>query len=579
MQKCKCVLSIFILVVLIISLAVYIAISVNNIVVKSREKYKFVHTELRTGKWHNLANRVFPETRFLTDAGITSSTGIALTGGGVRAASIALGLLQSLDHAGLLSRQSIQYISTVSGSSWSTFPILYTFDTEKRRSLIGSRVDSAEPFDAAVGRDTMAYAISNLKFSLTSSWNESIKNTFFATCDMQEYASRSAANGLPIPMCTQTMWMPSGEMVVVDSTPLSTGTLLPENETRVSGRCDSESFISNIQYPKRGSAFNSDIDEFLFSGSQWTPDRMSSSSSALDYSLLGKKLISNVQPSLKHVVMNDTREIRIGDGGYIDPTATVSLLARKVQKIVMVDNTNYSNLFEAFDIANARVGDHVFFVNDSVRVMPEILRIAGIDAEKTYIYVQTSPKSVGGAQYKRVKADELGFLKNITFNNFRNMFVEPNQEKIVSVFQGGADRFKQIAAEIQNTYFETGVMSHTAYLATKKVDWLGVEEYTPEVLYIFVFNCPSAVAMLSPNNQNLVMNIANGVNLCTINPYKSDCGIYKECKAKCDAYSNYDVLFNADKLQKMSPTQLRYIMYTTDFLATHAILNFLQRTF
>lgn len=65
--------------------------------------------------------RCFPETDMLPK---DTTIGIAFSGGGTRAATMALGQLRGLREIGLL--QHVRYVSAISGGSWAAVPFVYT---------------------------------------------------------------------------------------------------------------------------------------------------------------------------------------------------------------------------------------------------------------------------------------------------------------------------------------------------------------------------------------------------------------------------------------------------------------------
>lgn len=68
--------------------------------------------------WAMNEQLVFPETERLSDK---TDVGIALPGGGMRAAVLAIGWLQVFNELGRLNK--VKYISSVSGGAWTSAPM------------------------------------------------------------------------------------------------------------------------------------------------------------------------------------------------------------------------------------------------------------------------------------------------------------------------------------------------------------------------------------------------------------------------------------------------------------------------
>ena len=70
---------------------------------------------------------LFPEVRYLPPRG-PQTLGVAISGGGTRSASAALGQLRGLSANGWLNR--VRYLSAVSGGAWAATPFTFTGDVD-----------------------------------------------------------------------------------------------------------------------------------------------------------------------------------------------------------------------------------------------------------------------------------------------------------------------------------------------------------------------------------------------------------------------------------------------------------------
>gem|GEM_PF-2756930 len=80
-------------------------------------------------------NFIFPETKYIATK---KNVGIAFSGAGTRSAAATLGELRALNTLGLL--DTIKYISTVSGSTWSALTFTYLPPTEKDADFLGAYI-------------------------------------------------------------------------------------------------------------------------------------------------------------------------------------------------------------------------------------------------------------------------------------------------------------------------------------------------------------------------------------------------------------------------------------------------------
>jgi Patatin-like phospholipase len=108
----------------------------------------------------------FPETNELPG---DRDIGLAFSGGGVRAATAALGELRGLKEIGLLDR--VQYVSAVSGGGWAVIPWMFAAD-QSDSDLLGRYEDPAAlRFDEVRSKvnGTLANAVANVSIELASS--------------------------------------------------------------------------------------------------------------------------------------------------------------------------------------------------------------------------------------------------------------------------------------------------------------------------------------------------------------------------------------------------------------------------
>ena len=105
----------------------------------------------------------YPEKDLLRDK---CDVGLALSGGGMRAATLCIGWLQALEELGVLSK--LKYVSTVSGSSWTFAPL--TFGNHKTvNEFLGSSIkpedcDKKTLIEFATQRSSHARVITDATF-------------------------------------------------------------------------------------------------------------------------------------------------------------------------------------------------------------------------------------------------------------------------------------------------------------------------------------------------------------------------------------------------------------------------------
>src|SRR3982074_3632108 len=67
---------------------------------------------------------------------VVEAVGLALSGGGIRSASVSLGVLQALNHHGVL--RQIDYLSTVSGGGYMGASLTATMNKDEGRFVFGN---------------------------------------------------------------------------------------------------------------------------------------------------------------------------------------------------------------------------------------------------------------------------------------------------------------------------------------------------------------------------------------------------------------------------------------------------------
>jgi len=235
------------------------------------------------------------------------SLGIAYSGGGVRAASSAVGFIQVLNENELLTIKKIQYMSANSGGTWAVLPISY-INSSKSYSL---DYVAGEPVNSIMEVPSDGSLLHNI-YSQTlkvNNWAEGVGKSFFDPYDLYKNAtivniqkdfnikqlncsftdvsclkpnSSKLSNILkrpdfPIPIAIFTLWNSKDNLETpMDATPLSTGFLRKNTSIRDPSKKDN---VDN-KYAGRNTsaAFNAfkykDNTNFKFycNGNEWFKD-------------------------------------------------------------------------------------------------------------------------------------------------------------------------------------------------------------------------------------------------------------------------------------------------------------------
>ena len=437
--------------------------------------------------------KIFPENDLIgkTQSGII--TGLALSGGGVRASSSSLGILQVLNDNSLLSQDYLNYVSCNSGSTWTVLPYFYTnADLDKvdpKYNLLGNYLDQTKDYTEDFYRleTEIGYNISNNKFNIDLTpewWMKSIGKSFFKpfhfykndpNTNMVVGFDKSSAvenikdfpnklnlqpvylkTNFPIPITIQSCLlqpaMIDGKTVRItdqtylpfDSTPISTGFLY--NPSLINTGCNN-TFPPNLPLPSgriKSHAFNYDFTKNNENIQNiWDPVMMSGISSMASASQLApNEYVFQLEQMFNIDFKNQTSNNFniIGDGYLVDDLGVISLLARGVKKIVAVWNPYFDQLFKKYGVNDpVSVGDFVFITN----------------------YTDTNNISY---QFN------VGFIKNVNNNNYTIIIVNLN------ILNGG----QIIVINLDTTQTPKDVNNYFRKIDMPAIETLYIQNYIKE---------------------------------------------------------------------------------------------------
>jgi len=195
--------------------------------------------------------------------GIHNIKGISFSGGGVRAASAALGFLQVLNKHRLLSIKKIQYLTANSGGTWALLPMayVYTGHTYPRDQIIGTPVFDQDNINW-VPTGSTAYNIIHQDLDGLN-WGDGVGRSFFEPyslyrpgvlvnikqdfnvkildCKWKDFLNCHKQidhivkrEDFPIPISIMTFYNSDGDkndLIPMDASPLSTGFLRKNTST------------------------------------------------------------------------------------------------------------------------------------------------------------------------------------------------------------------------------------------------------------------------------------------------------------------------------------------------------------
>jgi hypothetical protein len=488
-----------------------------------------------------------------------TNIGICFSGGGARAASSTVGVLQSLLKNNMLSNDKIDYLSGNSGSTWILLPVLYQkYGTNVDiRTILGTYTPpTTKNFNDSIPSSEIGSKLLDNDFTFTvwsNFWVDAVGNSFFmpymnlSTSFPYYYRVNIAGPndqinhlvdisnklentnwvtkgtspkpevvinrvGLPIPITISSLISVdptkglAKEFIPIDSTPYSTGFLRPSTSNVLSGRVENYGFLS---IPQSSDNLTANV---TIPGNIWNQVLMSGSSSNVlvpnnttrsytdQYSILNKAVISSSDKNQKFY---------IGDGYLIDDSSIISLVSRKMQKIVAVLN------YQVFSDKPA-INNYVFIIGgDYQRKIGKVTTIN--DSNCVVEFNENNIPIQATISYNYINIFDL--------NNINSLF-----HPTYGIFEGSS---KDILENMYNNYNNEGFFYTIGTFNVKNVEKYGITSYKCEILWYLLTSSWSFYNILPDNNKNVYNNIIGAPNVCTIAATTSDCTFTSNCKKPC----------------------------------------------
>lgn len=370
---------------------------------------------------NTIDNFIYPENELFKEK---LDVGIAIPGGGLRACTYTLGCLRGLQNINIL--QSVKYISSNSGSSW-TIPLFYS-DNINFNKIIGEYIEpniltidkldeiKDEYFTNELHNKNFWWAIiKNFIFGQNKNdfWTNTISSTFFKKYKLDGFNTlpcinskkdwpdyKELNNSAPFNIINASCYFDKNNIVPIEFTPLYYGLpveikinncLIGNNYfepiafgSKINKLCKSsdESFDIEIDKPKNVLSISETVSYSSNAVSQFMVGYINSS----QYNLLNLPTINYFDPE---TVNNDylyyNKSLKICDGVYTDNTGIIALLRRNVKTIIFCaphnsepqnvsknTDVNFFNLCGLFGISTSQ---NNYYFNQSIRYFNKIRKV------------------------------------------------------------------------------------------------------------------------------------------------------------------------------------------------------------
>jgi hypothetical protein len=441
----------------------------------------------------------------------SGKVGLAFCGGGTKASAITLGFLKFLNSKNELDNKKIQYISSNSGSTWITLPLLY--ETQEQMSdmldnnVLISRTSSFDSYNTSYKNSFFKKLISNT-LDISNSWNNFVSKNFFVERYSPELKLKM---NVPIPIAVATYFYQNStelKFLPVDFTPISSGFLSFEDVKKFG--------ISNYLRVKSNK---------YSLNTTWNPSLMSSCSSSVlslplyNYALkfpAVQNLISNIIPRVQ--VNGTSNTSYIGDGYLVDDTSVISLLARNVKHIfsMIYPERRYMRISANW---YTNIGDYVFVIIDKNTLVGKVINKIYINNQDYEFEIQffVSENVFFTNKFKSPSSNMVFSLSLPLLNS-----VCSHLEYVIDKDNNKVNKNVQYVTEqtMMENYLKTGIMySDLTYQTNTK---LNKSPYKVRILFYCLSWCQPFYMELSQQNRERIDYIRNFPNLCTINPIYDD---------------------------------------------------------